>query len=305
MHYSLRSLVVGWFAAVLIGSLLACGGDSTTTPPGSAHLYSATGNEVFQLALPLKSTSTPTVTVTSASINNASAVAVDANGNVAVGDASGNITILNAPITNSSTPSATFKNGTATSVAHLTFNSAGDLFATTFSNTVNVFTHPFSSASTPSQVITDVSLALTVGVALDSNRNLIVANGSNIGRSNLSVFAPPYTAAPIVTAVAPGADYRHMAINSTQLFVVTSLPGVNGVDVYNLPITAASTPAFLFTSGIFNGPRTPNGIALDGSGNVLVGHDSGIAVFSPPFSSASDANLDFRGVPGAAIAIGK
>src|SRR5262249_50536663 len=141
-HYSLRSLVVGWFAAVLIGSLLACGGDSTTTPPGSAHLYSATGNEVFQLALPLKSTSTPTVTVTSASINNASAVAVDANGNVAVGDASGNITILNAPITNSSTPSATFKNGTATSVAHLTFNSAGDLFATTFSNTVNVFTHP-------------------------------------------------------------------------------------------------------------------------------------------------------------------
>jgi hypothetical protein len=262
-----------------------------------------------QFALPLTG-STPTATLSLAS--NVSAVAVDSAGNVAIGDVAGNITIFNGPITGSPSASATFKNGTSPFVDNLAFNNAGDLFATTNSNSINVFTHPLTSASTPSQVITSVNLTSSIGVVLDSANNLIVSNSPSPAGSNLLVYAPPYTGLPIATAVVPASSYRQMAISGTQLFVVNSLVSLSKIDVYNLPITAASVPAFLISNGLFGGSVSGNGVALDSSGNLYAGlsgnlgttDSGGVRIYVPPFSGASAPNVT-TGVFAFTIAVGK
>jgi hypothetical protein len=237
---------------------------------------------------------------------------VDSTGNLAVGAFGGSISIFKGPITGSGSASATFQNGTSTFVDNLAFNSAGDLFATTNSNTINVFTHPLTSASTPSQVITSVNLTTSVGVVLDSANNLIVSNSPSLAGSNLLVYAPPYTGLPIATAAVPASSYRQMAISGTQLFVVASQVSASRIDVYNLPITAASAPAFFIGTGLFGGSATANGVAVDSSGNLYAGlsgnlgttDSGGIRIYVPPFSGASAPNVA-NGVFGVTLAIGK
>jgi hypothetical protein len=305
--------------AAFIACLAACGGSTKTPvlpgpPPATQHLYvnGANGHAV-QFALPLAaSTPTPTATLSLPTASFVSALAVDSAGNVALGDVSGNISIFSGPITGSASPSATFKNGTSTFVDNLAFNSAGDLFATTNGTQINVFTHPLTSASTPSQVITSVNLTGSDGVALDSANNLIVSNSPSLAGSNLLVYAPPYTGPPIATAVVPASFYRQMAINGTQLFVVASLVSASSIDVYNLPITAASAPAFFIRTGLFGGSVTGDGVAVDSSGNLYAGlsgntgpPDMGaIRIYVPPFSAASAPTVA-NGVFGTSLAIGK
>jgi hypothetical protein len=318
--YCFSRLPLCLFTAVFIVCLTACGGSTKTPmppgpPPGTQHLYTngALGHAV-QFALPLTSaTPTPTATLSLATASNASALAVDSAGNVAVGAIDGSISIFNAPITGSASASATFKNGTSTSVENLAFNSAGDLFATTFSNSINVFTHPLTSASTPSQVITSVNLTSSVGIVLDSANNLIVSNSlPGPTASNLLVYAPPYTGLPIATVAVPAASYRQMVISGTQLFVVASEVSLSRIDVYNLPITAASSFAFFIRNGIFGGSATGDGVAVDSSGNLYAGlsgntgpPDMGaIRIYVPPFSAASDPTVT-NGVFGTSLAIGK
>ena len=246
-----------------------------------------------QFSLPLTG-STPSATLNLPPTIDVSAVAVDSAGNVAVGAFGGSISIFNAPITGSASASATFKNGTSTSVENLAFNSAGDLFATTNSNSINVFTHPLTSASTPSQVITSANLTISDGIVLDSANNLIVSNSlPGPTASNLLVYAPPYTGLPIATATVPAASYRQMVISGTQLFVVNSQVSLSKINVYNLPLTAASDFAFLISNGISGGSATGDGVAVDSSGNLYAGlsgntgpPDMGaIRIYVPPFSA--------------------
>jgi hypothetical protein len=303
------------FAAAFIACLAACGG--STNPPvppgppsGTQHLYTnATTGHALQFALPLTG-STPTATLSLATASDVSAVAVDSAGNVATGAFGGSISIFSGPITSSASPSATFKNGTSTFVDNLAFNSAGDLFATTNSNSINGFTHPLTSASTPLQVITSVNLTSGDGVVLDSANNLIVSNAPTPAGSNLLVYAPPYTGLPIATAVVPAASYRQMAISGTQLFVGNSLVSASKIDVYNLPITAGSAPAFLISNGLFGGSVSGNGVAVDSSGNLYAGlsgnlgttDSGGIRIYTPPFSGAPNVA---SGVFGTTLAVGK
>jgi hypothetical protein len=274
------------------------------------YINGTTGH-ALQFSLPLSgSASTATLSLPAAS--DVSAVAVDSSGNVAVGAVGGSISIFNGPITGSASASATFKNGTATSVDQMVFNSAGDLFATTGSNSINVFTHPLTSASTPSQVITSINLTRGFGIALDSANNLIVSNSPSLAGSNLLVYAPPYTGLPIATAMVPAAFYAQMAISGTQLFVVNSQVSTSKIDVYNLPITATSAPAFLISTGLFGGSVSASGVALDSSGNLYAGlggnlgttDSGGIRIYVPPFSGASAPNVT-TGVFGITLAVGK
>jgi len=270
-----------------------------------------TTGHALQFALPLTG-SAPTATLSLATASDVTAVAVDSAGNVAAGAFGGSISIFNGPITGSASPSATFKNGTSTFVDHLAFNSVGDLFATSFTNQINVFTHPLTSASTPSQVITSANLTSAFGVALDSANNLIVSNSPTPAGSNLLVYAPPYTGLPIATAVVPAASYRQMAISGTQLFVVNSQVSASKIDVYNLPITAASVPALLISTGLFGGSVSGSGVALDSSGNLYAGlsgnlgttDSGGVRIYTPPFSGASAPN-GTTGVFGTTLAVGK
>jgi hypothetical protein len=304
------------FTAAFIACLAACGGSTKPSvpgpPPATQHLYvnGATGH-ALQFALPLTG-STPSATLSLTTASDVSALAVDSAVNVAVGASDGSISIFNAPITGSASASATFKNGTATSVDTMVFNSAGDLFATSFTNQINVFTHPLTSASTPSQVITSANLTSAFGVALDSANNLIVSNSPTPAGSNLLVYAPPYTGLPIATAVVPAANYRQMAISGTQLFVVNSNVSASKIDVYNLPITASSAPAFLISNGLFGGSVSASGVAVDSSGNLYAGlggnlgttDSGGVRLYVPPFSGASAPNVT-TGVFGFTLAVGK
>ena len=305
------------FAVIFIVCLAGCGGSGKTPvppgpPPGTQHLYAngPTGH-ALQFALPL-SGSTPSATLNLAPTLDVSALAVDSAGNVAAGSFGGSISIFNAPVSSSASPSVTFQNGTSTFVDNLAFNSAGDLFATTNGNSINVFTHPLTSASTPSLVISGVSLISSDGIALDSANNLIVTNAPTPISSNLLVYAPPYTGTPIATAAIPAASYRQMAISGTQLCVVNSQVSGSKIEVYNLPITASSAPAFLISSGIFGGSASANGVALDSSGNLYAGLSGnlgppdagGIRIYVPPFSAASAPNVTTSAF-GTSLAIGK
>ena len=147
---------------------------------------------------------------------------------------------------------------------------------------------------------------------LDSANNLIVTNSPSPAGSNLLVYAPPYTGTPIATAVVPAASYREMAVSGTQLFVVNSVVSLSKIDVYNLPITAASAPAFLISNGLFGGSVSASGVAVDSSGNLYAGlggnlgttDTGGVRLYVPPFSGASAPNM-ITGVSGFTLAIEK
>src|SRR5215471_363979 len=206
MRVPVRSLVIRLLAALVIASLVACGGGHLRIPPPPPqHLYVGNDNasgQILQYTLPITSSSTPSLTLANSNTVNLVAVAVDFNGNLADSDLAGNIAIFNAPLTSSTTASAAFKNGTSLA-AQLVYNSAGDLFATTQSNKVNLFTHPLSSSSTPSLGITDASLVSAFGATLDPSGNLYVTNNPGAG-GTIEVFAPPYTSAPTVTPIVAG-----------------------------------------------------------------------------------------------------
>lgn len=277
--------------ALLAAGVLSITGCAGPHPMPPQHLYVGNDNasgQLLEFTLPLTNTSTPTVTVaTTTGTVNLTSVAVDANGNVATGDNSGHLDLFAAPMTNSSTSAAAFNNGVAVNDGQMVFTNAGDLFAATVGNNVNVFTHPLTSLSTPSQSIADISLTSAIGVALDSSNNLYVTNAGPTG-STISVFASPYTSAPTVTPVVAAA-YRKIAITSTQLFVCNvGLGTIGGIDVYTLPLTASSTPAFTISN--VNGPEA---VALDSQGNLYVGNvnDSTVRVFAPPFSASSTPSV--------------
>jgi hypothetical protein len=162
----------------------------------------------------------------------------------------------------------------------------------------------------PSQVITSVNLNRCIGVVLYFAKNLFVINFPSPLRSNLMVYAPPYTGLPIATAMVPAASYRQMAISGTQLFVVNSQVSLSRIFVYNLPITAASLR--IFDQQQFLAAPQPVGVAVDSSGNLYAGlsgntgpPDMGaIRIYVPPFSTAS-APVVANGVFGTSLAIGK
>ena len=317
----------------LVGLATACNGGSTSPPPfktGVAaptptptptpvppHLYVGNDNpagSVLQYNLPLTASSTSNFAIPS---SNVVAVGVDANGNLAVGDNAGNLKFFTAPLSGASTPAATFHNGTASNNGQIAFLPSGAFWVSTVSNRVNGFTPPYSNASTPSAFVTNAGLVSAIGTAFDATQNLYVSNAgvgtaltcsSGAGTcSNLFVYAPPYTGAPTISTNVANRAYRKIAVNATQLFAtsVSNSPGL--VDVYNLPITAASAPAFSIVSGV----NLPEAVALDASGNLYVGNlaDATISVFSPPFSSASVPTLIYKVSTGTfaifGIAIGK
>lgn len=292
-----------------------------TATPVAAHLYVGNDNAaggVLQFNLPLTATSTPNFSIASA---NVVSVALDATGNLAVGDNAGNLQFFTAPLSGASTPAAAFKNGTATNTGQIAFTAAGDFWASTVLDRVNAFTHPFSNASTPSASVFGASVGngAPIGTAFDAAQNLYVAVAgfdtiilvcpSGHGTcSNIKVYAPPYTGSSTDTLPFANTAYRKIAVSSTQLFAcsVSNPPGK--VDVFNLPITGgASLPAFAITTGV----NTPEAVALDAAGNLYVGNlaDATVSVYAPPFSAASAPVLTLKVSTGAfaifGIAIGK
>jgi hypothetical protein len=271
------------------------GGIYDTPVATPLHLYVGDDNTpgvVAQFDLPLTARTTTNFSIAS---NNVVAVAVDAFGNLAVGDNAGHLQFFTAPLSNASTPAAAFNNGTASNNGQIAFTNAGDFWAADVSNRVYGFTHPFSNASTPSAFVTNSALVSAIGTAFDAAQNLYISNvgvgtagtcTSGAGTcSDLLVYAPPYTGAPIITPNVASTAYRKIAVGATQLFAASVGGSTGRVDVYNLPITAASVPVFSLVAGV----NVPEGLALDPSGNLYIGNlgNSTVTVYSAPIASNS------------------
>jgi hypothetical protein len=303
----------------------------TPTPaptPTPLHLYVGNDNtsgSVLQFNLPLTMSTTSNFAIAS---NNVVTVGVDANGNLAVGDNAGHLQFFTAPLSGASVPAATFNNGAATNNGNASFLSTGDFWAATVSNRVNRFNSPFSNASVPAAFVTDAGMVSDIGTAIDAAQNLYISNagtgnaaacagtsqpGGGCG-SNIYVYAPPYTGAPIITPnvinypfSSASTAYRKIAVNATQLYAASVANAPGRVDVYNLPITAASTPAFNLQTGV----NTPEGLALDPAGNLYIGNlsDATVTVYTAPITAGSVPSLIFKVSTGAfaifGIAVGK
>jgi hypothetical protein len=286
-----------WILAATLFAI-GCQTSSVNIPPfvGATHFYVGSDNTpgvVLQYNLPLAAGEASNFSVAA---NTVVSVALDPSGNMMVGDLAANLKYFTAGFTAGSTPSVTFANGAATNNGQNVFTPTGDLWAATVSNRVNLFTKPFTNASTPATFVTNAGMVSAIGLAMDGAQNLYVGNAgsgtaltcaSGAGScSNIMVFAPPYTGAPVISTNVVSTAYRKMAVSSTQLFIANvGGGGIGNVDVYTLPITAASAPAFSITTGI----NTPEGIALDSAGKLYVGNLSNatITVYTPPFSAAS------------------
>jgi hypothetical protein len=298
--------------AVLSLAALCVAGDASA----QQQLYVGNDNPaggVQQFNLPVGASTTPNVTIASP---NVVAVDVDSHGTLALADFAGNLKVFSRPLATASTPSASFKNGAASNDGQIVFTQAGDFFAATVGNRVNFFTHPFSNASTPSLSITNAAMVSVIGATLDAAQNLYLGNAgvgsavtcsSGAGScSNLLIYASPYTAAPIVTPPVASAAYRKAAVGATQLFIASVAGTLGRVDVYNLPITATSVPAFAITTGV----NAPEGLAVDAAGPLYVGNlsDATVAVYAPPFSALSAPTVTLKVSTGAyaifGIAIG-
>lgn len=294
-----------FIAAVLAASVTACNGGSTNVPPFTSgvfvspspsptpsptpvpqHLYVGNDNpaaQIEQFTIPITATSTPNFTLTAG--GNVVSLGLDATGDLAVGLLNGNLQFFPAPLSGTSTATATFSNGGATNNGQIAFMSSGGFWAANVSNRVNRFNPPFSNASTPAAFVTDPGMVSDIGVAIDAAQNLYIANAGAGTTSNLYVYAPPYTGTPIITPPVAATAYRKATVSATQLFVCSIAGATGRVDVYTLPITATSTPAFAITTGM----NIPEAVALDAAGNLYVGDlgDSTVRVYTPPFSATS------------------
>lgn len=249
----------------------------TSTPAVAQHLYVANGSggNVLEYTSPFSSSSTPTVNLNIG--GNVWGIAADSN-YVAIEDSTGFIYIFAQPLSASASPVAQFQ-GFAQG-GQLLFDSSGNLYTAGQSNGVLEFSPPFSNSSTPAATIFGDTASFSL--AMDYNKNLYVGN---LGMNQIDIFASPYTAAPTHVAQ-PGTYGLATFINSLYGADATS----GKIDVYNLPMSTSSTPAFSIAN------TDPHALATDPSdGALYVGDQHGgsgsgtIDVYNQPLSGSSTA----------------
>jgi hypothetical protein len=274
------------FLFTALGSLAA--GQALAAPTLFVGTDSGTGT-INGYTLPITASSTPAFTLNPG--NPTVAVGVDSAGNVMAGSLGGTLTYFPSPLTGS--PSASFADGASISSGQIAFLPNGNVWVGSVAlQPINHFAPPFTNASVPASTLAPPGVS--IGLTFDAALNLYAADSGRI-----FVFPPPYTGAPAVTtATVAGFAYRKMAVSGSQLFVPTSAPGTGAVEVYNLPLTAASVPAFQIATGT----NFPEAIAFDVSGNMYVGNlgSSSVTVYSPPFTAASAPNITLN-IPAFAI----
>ncbi|MDB5070898.1 MAG: hypothetical protein JWM87_2009 [Candidatus Eremiobacteraeota bacterium] len=279
------------FAALATGT--GCNGGGTSPPPfptGRAllpqHLYVGGSHGVAQFNIPLTSASTANFTAMS---GYEYSIAVDADANLVVSTGA-SLAFFRAPLSGASTPNTVLTTGRPE--YQLAFADSHDLWIADGLGGVRTLKFPFSSADLPPAAIGNAAIVGASGIAFDGAQNLYVVNDQNnqgfrgARNSNLLVYAPPYTGSPIATPNVP-TSYAGVAVSATQLFVAC----LNRFDVYDLPITSTSSPAF----SIFIGNSAPL-LAVDAGGNLYAGNFTAqtIAVYPLPLSAASKPTVTLQ-----------
>jgi hypothetical protein len=253
----------------------------------SKHLYvvldegvTAGGGSSIPLVrydLPLTSSSTPTV------LQNVSPggayMTFDPSCNLYLTDYSGTVSEYASPYTGS--PIATYSATHAANASGVVINASGNVFVA--ENGANQVLELSSLNGTVVNTIT--GLSAPSAVALDSAQNLYVGT-----QNNVTIYAPPYTAAKQtipqlqgVVGLAVDANNDIFASNGTGSITVVAPP-------YGTSNTIAT---------ITNGVYSALGLALDSAGNLYVANysqgDSGVSTFTayaspytaPPFATVA------------------
>ena len=268
--------------AATVGLVAACGSSAPATPQFLYIAADVAGGMVSKYTLPLTATSAPTLQFASAfSVE----MAQDSTGSLLVSDKNGLISYFTAPITAASTPSATFHNGVSTSVGQMALATNGDLYVSTASGVINVFTPPFADTTVPSSSITETAVINATGVGFDSSENLYLSGYATTG-GQLAAIAAPYTGTPVAPTPISTSSYRKLAVAGDKLFIASATSASPRIDVYSLPLSAASAQDFsISTDG------SPETVSIDGEGNLYVGcaATATVEMFAPPFSATSVA----------------
>ncbi|MHB8363075.1 MAG: NHL repeat-containing protein [Vulcanimicrobiaceae bacterium] len=290
--------------ALLVVALAGCGGGGSSSstsigsspidPPvssSSQHLYVGDGvpgsGTIRIYALPIASSSTPVATIPLAAVDG---VAVSAQGVLAASLLDGQIAIIPSPLT-SPAISAEFSNGA--NGGQLAFLNNGELAAAAQDANLRFFAAPYTNASTPNASFS-LPGATFYGVAQDGSGDIIADDQQN---GNIYWYSSG-AATPTVVPGPPNADLRSIVVQGSQAFIANvtqannkyqSFPG-GDVLVYNLPLSAASVPAYT----IGNGMDIPEGLAFDAAGNLYVTNlgvpgtsPEQINVYAPPLSATS------------------
>lgn len=283
--------------ALFVLGLAGCGGGGgsstpsgpTPTPTPPARLYAAgdgvPSNAIAYFVAPFSASSVPAGSIATASGGDIAGLAIDSHGDVIASDQNEK-TITGYARPNPAT-STSFTLNTGFTPTGIAYDPSGRFYVADYSDgAVKNASVPLSSASTFTTLI--AATTTPSAICFDEAQNLYVVNGPS---GIISSYAPPYTGAPTnsVQVASGGANVTLVngcAFSATfdQLIVYHANGGTGSVFIYNLPLTASSTPgvtlAYTTTS--------PTGVGVDAAGNLYVGVATpGIQIFTPPFSSAS------------------
>lgn len=182
-------------------------------------------------------------------------------------------------------------------IAGVALDAAGEIYVAVSPESILVFAPGASGNVAPIRVITGQGsgLATPIGIALDANGDLYVANetAGSTGIGSVTEYAPGASgaAAPVATIAGSStliAEPRGLALSNGSIYVVNGLPGSTSITLYPQGANGNVAP-----TRTISGPNTmlagPNGVAVDATGAIYVTNDASPA-FITVYSSGAGGN---------------
>jgi sugar lactone lactonase YvrE len=254
-------------------------------PNGAVYVADTGNNQIVEITTNLPGASTQTAVNTSSlrtALAGPSAVAVDAAGNLYIGDTPNlGARILkvaanaSGAITSSSAVTTLYSGGLLNDPIALAVSSGGTLFIGDVGLTNSaIYTMPTAAATPHALTITGIAAGYSPVALAISGNNLFIANGSS---NNGGIYVAPVgggAAKPVLMGSFVTQQPQGLAVDASgDLFVLTQLAvGPSGNQVIEIPAASAvnqSTPYIIPSSNLVGN----GGVALDPEGNLdIVGY---------------------------------